>query len=99
MSEPLSIFARLKARPGQAEALEIALRSLVAPTRAEPGSLDYRLHRAVDSPDTWLLYERWASRADFDAHFERPHMKAIRARVPELVDGEVEMTFAAMLDD
>ncbi|MEN3746644.1 putative quinol monooxygenase [Sphingomonas sp. HF-S3] len=97
MSE-LIVFARLKARPGRAEALEIALRALVAPTRAETGSLDYMLHREVDSPDTWLLYERWASRSDFDAHFEQPHMKAIRARVPELVDGEVEMTFATRVD-
>lgn len=99
MSEPLSVFARLKARPGQAEALGLVLRSLVAPTRAEAGALDYLLHRSVESPDTWLLYERWASRADHDAHFEQPYMKAVLARVPELVDGNVEMTFATMVDD
>ena len=99
MSEPLSIFVRLKARPGQAEALGLALQSIVAPTCAEPGSLDYGVHRSVDSPDTWLLYERWVSRADLDAHFEQPYMKALLARVPELVDGEVEMTFATMVTD
>jgi len=99
MPEPLVVFARIKARPGKAEALELALRSLVAPTRAEPGALDYVLHRSVDMPDTWHLYERWASRAAHDAHFEQPHMKAVLSRVPELVDGDVEMSLAEIVGD
>lgn len=98
MSEPLILFARLKARPGKAEALGLALRGLIAPTRAEPGALEYLLHRAVDAPDTWLLYERWRSRADLDAHFAQPYMQALQARVPELVEGAVEMTVAALVE-
>ena len=99
MPEPLIVFARLKAQSGRAEALGLALRSLVAPTRAEPGALDYVLHRSVDVPDTWLIYERWASRAAHDAHFEQPHMKAVLSRMPELVDGDVEMSFAELVGD
>lgn len=99
MSEPLILFARLKARPGQAEALELALRGLVGPTRAEAGCLAYVLHRAVELPDTWLLYESWASRAALDAHFAQPYMQALMSRAPEWVDGAVEMTLATAIGD
>ncbi|WP_315836175.1 putative quinol monooxygenase [Bradyrhizobium prioriisuperbiae] len=99
MSEPLVVFARLKAQSGKAEALGLALRAVVAPTRAEPGALDYVLHRSVDDPNTWLLYERWISRAALDAHFEQPHMKVLLARASELIDGDVEMRLAKIVDD
>lgn len=99
MSEPLILFARLKAQPGQAEALELALLALVEPTRAEAGCLAYVLHRAIELPDTWLLYESWASRDALDAHFAQPYMQALMGRVPALVDGSVEMTFATAIGD
>nr|WP_315381249.1 putative quinol monooxygenase [uncultured Sphingomonas sp.] len=99
MSEPLILFARLKAQPGQAEALELVLRALVGPTRAEAGCLTYVLHRAIALPDTWLLYESWASRAALDAHFAQPYMQALMSRVPALVDGAVEMTFATTIGE
>ena len=37
---------------------------------------------------------RGGARADLDAHFEQPYMKALLARVPELVDGDVEISVA-----
>ena len=98
MSNQLIVFARLTAKPEQAEALGESLRNLVAPTLQEPGSMGYTLHRDNADPAVWILYEAWASRAALDAHFEQPYMRALFVRAPELLAKEVEMTFATVVN-
>jgi NAD(P)-dependent dehydrogenase (short-subunit alcohol dehydrogenase family) len=78
--KPLTLIARLTARPNQAETLGEGLAALIAPTAAEAGSLGYTLHRDNNDPNVWILYETWASRADFDAHFEQPYTRAMLDR-------------------
>jgi NAD(P)-dependent dehydrogenase (short-subunit alcohol dehydrogenase family) len=90
----LTLVARLKAKPEHAEALGEGLRLLIQPTLAEEGAVEYRLHRDNDDPALWLLYETWRSRADLEAHFERPYTKALMARFPELLAEEMDLTFA-----
>jgi quinol monooxygenase YgiN len=43
-----------------------ALRSMVFPTRVEPGCLDCRLYEDVEEPGAFTLVEEWATEADFD---------------------------------
>jgi quinol monooxygenase YgiN len=83
----LTVIARLKARPGKEAELEQALRAAVAPTHEEPGCLRYALHRSTDDPATFLLVERWVSKAALDQHMETPHLKALRGKFKELLDG------------
>ena len=83
MSIQLILIARLSAKAEQAEALGEALRGLIAPTLNEEGAIDYALHRDNGDPHVWILYETWRSRADLDAHFERPYTRAVMARLPE----------------
>lgn len=94
MSHPLTVIARLTAKPDQAEALGECLLQIVGPTRQEEGSLAYTLHRDLADPHVWILYERWASRAALDAHFQQPYMQALLVRAPELLAKEAEMTLA-----
>ncbi|WP_084164743.1 SDR family NAD(P)-dependent oxidoreductase [Skermanella stibiiresistens] len=89
----LTVVARLTAKPDQAEALGEALRGLVEPTLAEAGSIEYRLHRDIDDPNIWILYETWRSRADLDAHFAQPYTKTVLDRFPELLARDAELTF------
>lgn len=97
-TEALTLIARLTAKPGQAETLGEGLQALIQPTAEEPGSLGYTLHRDNDDPNTWILYETWASRADLDAHFAQPYTKAMMARFPDLLSREMELTFATAVD-
>jgi len=97
MSNQLTVIARLTAKPGQAEALGEGLRQLVAPTRQEAGSLAYTLHRDIEDPNVWILYETWASRAALDAHFRQPYMQALLVRAPDLLAKEAEMTLATVV--
>ncbi len=82
---PLTVIATLRARPGKETALREALQALVAPTRQEPGCLNYDLHQALEDPGSFLFYENWASRQHLDEHLARPHVQALLARSEELL--------------
>lgn len=82
-------FIRAKAR--QSEELGRRLLDLVEPSRQEPGCINYDLHRSESDPDSWCVYENWRSADDLAAHFTLPHMQAFITRVPELVEGELDL--------
>ena len=87
MSENLMVVARITARPGQEENVKRALVGLVAPTRAEPGCVNYDLHQSHEDPAVFLFHENWASRDALLSHDRSPHVQAFRARAGELLTG------------
>lgn len=93
--DELTLIAKLTAKREYADLLGDALRGLVTPTLAEPGSIAYRVHRDKDDPAVWILYETWRSRADLDAHFQQPYTKALMDRFPEILARDMELTFAS----
>ena len=70
-----STIAWLKAKPGAEARLEELLKSLIEPTRAESGCIDYTMHRDLEEPGAYYFYDNWRSQEDLDAHFETPHIK------------------------
>ena len=97
MTTPLTLIAKLTAKPEHADTIGEGLFGLLAQTRAEEGSIDYHIHRDKDDPAVWILYENWRSRADLDAHFDRPYTKALMARFPALLAKDMELTFCRMV--
>lgn len=69
----LVIIAQYRARAGEEGRVEEALRKMVAPTRAEPGNLDYQVLRDPGDPALFVLFERYADAAAFDAHRATAH--------------------------
>jgi quinol monooxygenase YgiN len=61
---------------GREDDLRDHLLSLAAPTRAEPGCLQYDLFQAPDAAHEFLRIERWKSLADLEAHKAMPHLRA-----------------------
>jgi quinol monooxygenase YgiN len=92
MSELLTVVARVRAKTGKESCLRGELLGLVAPTRAEAGCLRYILHESNAEPGIFLFYETWKSEADLDAHFQTPHMLALSEKVPDLVEGAIDLT-------
>jgi quinol monooxygenase YgiN len=92
MSEPLTVIARFQAKAGQESRLRRDLQSLLAPTRAEAGCINYDLHQSQSDPALFVFYENWTSQAALDAHFQTPHLQAFLKLVPELTDGAPEIT-------
>lgn len=96
-TEPYALWGELKARPGEGDALAARLLALVGPSRAEPGVLEYHLHRDRDDPDRFAFYEVFASFDDFNAHLATPHMQAFLADMAAVVDGDFDTRFVKMI--
>jgi quinol monooxygenase YgiN len=75
-NQPVTVIAKIKAKPGCEEGVRQALRSLLAPTRAERGCINYDMHEAVGDPATFLFHENWESEEDLQAHLRAPHLAA-----------------------
>ena len=69
------------AREGESGAVAELLRRMAPLSRAEPGCLQYEVHRDRDEPNTFFLFERYADQEAFDAHSASEHFR-------ELVLGE-----------
>jgi quinol monooxygenase YgiN len=67
------IIAQYRVRAGEEGTVEAALRQMVAPTRAEPGNLDYQVLRDPADPALFVLFERYADEAAFEAHKASGH--------------------------
>src|SRR5579859_1057391 len=81
----LTVIAHVKARPGREADVRKELLSLVAPSRKDPGCVNYDLHQAVDDPASFLFHENWASKAHLDQHLSKPDLQAVLARLGPLV--------------
>lgn len=76
MATPLTIIARIEAKPDHVELVKTELMKLIAPTRKEQGCIQYDLHQDNDRPEVFLFYENWQTRALWQEHMENDHLKA-----------------------
>ena len=79
MPSPITVIARLDAKPEFADRFRAALNPLIAATLQEPGCLRYQLHQSLESPHGWMLHEEWESDAALSAHQQQPHFLAFVA--------------------
>ncbi len=86
MSKPLTIVARMTAKPGKADDLAIELAKLIAPTLVEAGCLQYDFHRDLENPGNFLFFENWATKDQWLAHMESPQLLAYKTVADDLVD-------------
>lgn len=82
---PLTVTARIKAKPDQVAALRELLLALPDPTRREDGCLNYDLHQSTEDPCVFLFHENWRGKAELDRHLQSPHVTAVLSRVGPLV--------------
>ncbi len=87
MPTPLTIVATIQALPGKEDIVEKALLAVIAPTLAEPGCLQYDLHRDLQKPGLFLYYENWATREEWDAHMLSDHLAAMKVATDGLLEG------------
>lgn len=93
MSKPISIVARVKAKPGIEDEVFATLKSLIEPTRREEGCISYVLHRSLDDPTLFIFYEKWRSRQDIDRHIEAPHIAPVLASADQILAAPPELLF------
>ncbi|MGF6691749.1 quinol monooxygenase YgiN [Metapseudomonas resinovorans] len=81
----ITIVAYLKARDGMDEALLLELRNLVHATQAETGCVQYILHRSVEAPKDFMIYEIWRDQAALNDHVLQAHYLQFSALAGELL--------------
>jgi (4S)-4-hydroxy-5-phosphonooxypentane-2,3-dione isomerase len=63
------------ARPGREEEVANVFRKLEADSRGEPGCLMYIVHRHMDQPARFFIYEQYRDDAALQAHRDSPHFQ------------------------
>ncbi|WP_406347841.1 antibiotic biosynthesis monooxygenase [Streptomyces sp. NBC_00144] len=71
------VVARYRTRPGEEAPVLSLLDTMAAASREEPGNLGYRVHQGTEDPRAIVLYEEYATEADFTAHCATPHFQEI----------------------
>lgn len=79
MSTPLTIVARIEAKPDKIALVKSELIKLIEPTRTEAGCIQYDLHQDNNQPEVFLFFESWETRELWQAHMENEHLKAYMA--------------------
>jgi quinol monooxygenase YgiN len=87
-ASPLSLLARFAVRNSDRDTVKSAFRQARSQTLNEPGCLVFELNEDSQDPGRFLVYERWGSPADLEAHLRKDHTAELRALFHRLiVDG------------
>ena len=92
-----TIIGTVTARPETQEELASLLAAQVAPTRAEPGCINYDFHVDAADPCVFVFYENWISREALDAHLAMPHLKPLFSQLDRLLARPVDIRPITML--
>jgi quinol monooxygenase YgiN len=84
--ETVHIVAHLVAREGEEARVRAELEKLIAPTRAEPGCLDYQLLVNEEEPGDFVFLQEYVSDAAFQAHLDSKHVAGAIAHAVPLLD-------------
>ena len=57
---------------------------VTAPSRAEPGCVNYWFAASLEDPNRFHLYECWKDQATLDEHWKTPHLLKFREDVEKL---------------
>ena len=92
-----TIIGTVVAKDETRDVLRAILAAQVAPTRAEPGCINYDFHADQKDPNVFMFYENWRSKADLDAHLKMPHLQPLLGQIDKLLARPVEIKFYDML--
>ncbi len=69
------VAARWIASPGEEDEVARCVASMVEPSRAEPGVIQYQPHRDPDNPRVFFIYEQYVDEDAYNAHVESDHAR------------------------
>lgn len=97
MKPGCTIIGNVHGRPEKRAELLALLLSFIAPTRAEPGCIEYQLQVSATDPDAFMFYENWVSREALEQHIAMPYIQPLIERQHELLSRPVEIVHFEML--
>ena len=87
----LVVAAMLKVLDGKGDELEQEINKLVPKVLEEPGVITYLVHRGIDNPSKFFVYEKYKSKEDFVYHCTTPHFKEFSEAFEPIKDSELEI--------
>ena len=97
-SKPFTLVVSLQAKDGMQGKVESAFVKAVKETRKEKGCLTYDLNRDAKDPTRFMVYERWKSLADLEAHLKAAHITSLLGELKDVLasppDGKVLLPVA-----
>ena len=94
-----TIIGTVVAKPEKREELLKLLASFVAPTRTEPGCINYDFHHDAEDPNTFVFYENFATKQALDKHLAMPYLQPLIDRTDELLAKPVNIRYLTMLSE
>jgi len=92
MAKKLYVTAKFAAKEDCVADMISLLEKLASETRSEKGCLDYGYYQSSDNPTVFTSIETWESHDAEAAHWNTKHLKDALAQLPELMDGDAEVT-------
>ncbi len=93
------ILATARARAGKEEELAAALHECAAPTREQPGCVQFLLLRKAADPGVVVGYERWASEEDHQRHLKGAHVQRLMARMANVLAAPPDIVSYMAIDE
>jgi len=85
------VAAMLKAVEGKGDDLEREFRKLVPKVLKDPGTIGYAVHRHVDDPTRFFVYEKYESPEALTHHSSTAHFREFSRAVASLLSGRPEV--------
>ena len=95
-TSPYCVIAKHRAKPGRADAYERRMLADLAATRAEPGCLQFHIHRERSDPKLFVIYEVWRDVNALREHFETPYVKQFVADSAQFIEGDMDVQWLVM---
>jgi len=80
----LAVTIRVKAE--KVDEARLFFQQFLAPSRAEPGCIQYDLFQCDTDPQIFYFFEKWASEEAFKTHSTQPFLTEFRKRYPEILE-------------
>jgi quinol monooxygenase YgiN len=97
--EKVTVVASFRAKPGMEETVRAAITAVIAPTRAEPGCINYDLHQSSEDASCFMLYENWVSKKDLDEHLAMPYLKDLIAKADGMLAEPIGIALYTMISE
>ena len=78
---------------GKGDVVEREFKKLTPKVLKDPGAIAYIVHRAVDEPNKFLIYEQYENEDAFKYHIQTEHFKAYRQTTKDYYVGQNEVVF------
>jgi len=89
MAETVKTIAIFTAHAGRSEVLKALLETMVEPSRAESGNLQYNLWQVQSEIGCFILEEIYVTNDAVEAHRATSHYQGYRARIDGVADRTV----------